>query len=186
MRIYTKTGDKGDTGLFGGKRVSKAADRVEAYGTVDELNSTLGVARIARVDDEVDALLGRIQVELFDLGGELATVPGKEAKLGIPPIDAARVEALERAIDRFEEGVPPLKVFVLPGGSVAAARLHVARCVCRRAERRVVALAAAEPVRPDIVHYLTRLSDLLFTLARYANHVAGVEDVPWKGRGGDT
>lgn len=190
MKIYTRTGDAGDTGLFGGDRVSKASARVDAYGEVDELNSVLGVARQYRFGqeatamDEFDRLLAGIQSRLFDLGAELANSKGKD--LGIPLVDDADITAMERAIDRAEEEVPPLKVFVVPGGSPLGAHLHVARTVCRRAERRVVALGAEVPLRPEVVRYLNRLSDLLFTLARLANHRAGVGDVPWTGRGTQT
>lgn len=180
MKIYTKTGDRGETGLFGGARVSKATPRVEAYGDVDELNSVLGVARAVGVPPSLDALLGTLQCELFDVGAELATAPGREPQ-GFEPIDGAAIERLERAIDEAEAELPPLKTFILPGGSPAAAHLHVARTVCRRAERHVVAVLAQEPVRDEIVIYLNRLSDLLFTLARLANHVAGCPDVPWVG-----
>jgi len=185
MKIYTRTGDGGETGLFGGDRVSKASARVEAYGDVDELNSVLGVARLHRFgkggDDDFDRLLAGIQSRLFDLGAELANSKGKD--LGIPPVDDEDITKMERAIDRAEEEVPPLKVFVVPGGSPLAAHLHVARTVCRRAERRVVTLGAETTLRPEIVRYLNRLSDLLFTLARLANHRAGLADVPWTGRG---
>ncbi len=180
MKIYTKTGDAGETGLFGGTRVSKASDRVAAYGDVDERNSALGVARLAPIDEERDALLGAIQSELFELGAELAARAGKDT--GVPRIGDAEVERLERAIDRAEEELPALKSFILPGGSSAAAHLHLARTVCRRAERAVVGLAQREDVRPEIVRYLNRLSDLLFVLARLANARAGVADVPWEGR----
>jgi cob(I)alamin adenosyltransferase len=182
MKIYTRTGDTGETGLFGGARVSKADMRVAAYGDVDELNSVIGVARAAGLDASVDGLLARVQLELFDLGAELATVPEKIDKLDLPRIEEEEVERLETAIDRFEADLAPLKTFILPGGCGAAAQLHVARCVCRRAERGVVALASESTVRPEVVHYLNRLSDLLFTLARQANHRVGVADVPWLGR----
>jgi cob(I)alamin adenosyltransferase len=183
MKIYTKTGDAGETGLFGGARVSKASDRVETYGEVDELNSAIGVARASGLAPSVDVLLGRVQSELFDLGAELATTPGKEHNLTTPRIDEAHVERLERAIDEHEAPLPALTSFVLPGGAPQAAHLHLARCVCRRAERRLVALAAEEALRPELLRYLNRLSDLLFTLARFQNHAEGVEDVPWVGRG---
>jgi len=183
MKIYTKTGDRGDTGLFGGARVSKASQRVEAYGAVDELNSMLGVARAHGVEAQIDLVLGTMQVELFQVGAELATVPGKEDKIGIALVGDAEIAALERAIDASEAELAPLKTFILPGGAPAAAALHVARCVCRRAERAVVRLGADEPVRPALVIYLNRVSDLLFVLARLANHRAGVADVPWHPRG---
>ena len=184
MKIYTKTGDGGETGLFGGERVSKASARVDAYGEIDELNSVLGVVRTNTLGrpsgDDFDALLATIQSRLFDLGAELANAKGKD--LGIPLVDDADVDAMERAIDEAEKEVEPQKTFILPGGSRMAADLHVARCVCRRAERRLVAFAQEAEVRPVLVRYLNRLSDLLFTLARLANRRAGVVDVPWVGR----
>lgn len=182
MKIYTKTGDSGETGLFGGARLSKADRRVESYGAVDELNSAIGVARASGLSASADAALETVQSELFDLGAELATTPGKEHKLTTPRVGDARIEALERAIDAHDAALPALTSFVLPGGSPAAAQLHLARCVCRRAERRVVALAAAEDVRPELVRYLNRLSDLLFTLARHENRAVGVADALWAGR----
>lgn len=182
MKIYTRTGDAGETGLFGGARVSKASDRVDAYGEVDELNSVIGVARSVGLPSAIDAELGTIQSELFDLGAELATVPGKEEKLSLPRLEDAQIARLEGAIDALEEGLPALTTFVLPGGSPGSSHLHVARTVCRRAERRLVALSVNEPVRGELVRYLNRLSDLLFTMARRANHEAGVADVPWVGR----
>jgi cob(I)alamin adenosyltransferase len=189
MKIYTRKGDDGTTGLFGGARVSKGSLRVRAYGEVDELNSTLGLARAERVgassgpDATVDGLLGDIQSRLFDVGAELATLPGRDDKLGIPLVTDDDVALLEQAIDRAEAELEPLRTFVLPGGTRASAALHVARTVCRRAERSIVELAMEEPVRPEVVRYVNRLSDLLFTLARLANRRAGVPDVPWVGRG---
>lgn len=181
MKIYTKTGDDGTTGLFGGGRVKKASDRVSAYGTVDELNATLGVARACKLDEASDAVLAEVQVDLFTLGAELACVPGKEAKLGMRLLDEADATRLEHAIDAGEEGLPPLTNFVLPGGTSGAAALHVCRTVCRRAERDVLALT--DPAaRSTLVIYLNRLSDLLFVLARRENSVAGVADIPWKPR----
>lgn len=184
MKIYTKTGDTGETGLFGGERVSKASARVDCYGEIDELNSVLGVVRTSTLGkdgpDDFDALLATIQSRLFDVGAELSNAKGKE--LGIPLVDDADVEAMERAIDRAEEEVEPQKTFVLPGGTRMAADLHVARTVCRRAERKLVAFAAEAEVRPVLIRYVNRLSDLLFTLARLANRRAGVSDVPWLGR----
>jgi cob(I)alamin adenosyltransferase len=187
MRIYTRTGDDGTTGLFGGARVSKASARVEAYGTLDEANAFIGRARThlpsqgTSGEREIEQLLAMIQSELFVVGAELACAPGKEDKLGahMRPIDGAAAERLERAIDRAEEGLSPLTSFVLPGGTEAAADLHVARCVVRRAERLLVSIAEQEKLRSEPIVYLNRLSDLLFTLARRANHLAGVEDVPW-------
>lgn len=178
-RIYTRAGDRGDTGLIGGQRVPKDHPRVEAYGAVDELNSSLGVV-IAELDDpETASLLQNAQHRLFDLGAELATPATQSASAGITGDD---VEALERAIDRVEDGLPPLREFILPGGSPAAAALHVARAVARRVERQVVALARTEPVNPQIVPFLNRLSDLLFVLARAANRRAGSPDTAWQKR----
>jgi cob(I)alamin adenosyltransferase len=181
MKIYTKTGDSGDTGLFGGARVSKASHRVTAYGEVDELNSVLGLVLSEPFDAGISALLTSVQSRLFDVGAELATAPNSKVALGIPLVSEAEVAELEHAIDTAESELPPLKTFVLPGGSRAAAYLHVARTVCRRAERTVVALAADEAVRPETLRYLNRLSDALFVFARLANHRAGIADVPWVG-----
>ena len=183
MKIYTKTGDTGETGLYGGTRVSKASLRVATYGDVDELNSILGMARLFPIDDQRDALLGTIQSDLFNVGAELSSKPGKS--LSVPTIVDETIADLERAIDAAEAELSPLKTFVLPGGSSGAAHLHHARTVCRRAERACVALMQAESVRPEVLRYLNRLSDLLFVLARLANHREGIEDVPWIGRGDD-
>lgn len=182
MKIYTKTGDDGTTGLFGGGRVKKASLRVDAYGTVDELNAVIGIARTSGLDPQTDAVLDEVQTELFTLGAELACVPGKEDKLGMHLIDAEDATMLEHAIDDAEIGLPPLKNFVLPGGTAQSAHLHLARTVCRRAERAVLGLDDS-PARNDVVIYLNRLSDLLFTLARKENHVHAVPDVPWAPRG---
>lgn len=182
MKIYTKTGDDGTTGLFGGARVKKASARVEAYGTCDELNAVLGIARATKLDTFTDDVLAKVQVDLFTLGAELATVPGKEDKLGMALLTNDDAERLEKAIDAGEEGLAPLKNFVLPGGSPQAASLHLARTVARRAERAVLSLDDA-PARNEVVIYLNRLSDLLFVLARRANKEAGVEDVPWMPHG---
>ncbi len=185
MKIYTKTGDAGETGLFGGARVSKSSARVEAYGDVDELNSVLGLVRAeGNLGGRFDELITSIQSRLFDVGAELANAKGKD--LGIPLVAEDDVVAMEHAIDHAEEELPPLRTFVLPGGSRLSANLHLARTVCRRAERRVVSLGEGEEaveIRPEVLRYLNRLSDLLFVLARYANHRAGVADVPWIGRG---
>lgn len=178
-KIYTKTGDRGDTSLFGGGRVRKDHERVDAYGEVDELNACLGMARAHRVDDELDALLKRLQDELFTVGSVLATPSGTKAWEMIPKIQPEWVPAMEQAIDRFDQEIGPLQSFILPGGTPAAAALHYARTVCRRAERRVVPLEAQGSTSADVVIYLNRLSDLLFTLARVANKRAGVADVPW-------
>jgi len=182
MKLYTKTGDDGTTGLFGGGRVPKASPRVDAYGTVDETNACLGVARATHLHPSIDAVLARVQEDLFTLGAELACVPGKEAKLSSAPIGEADIERLEGAIDVADAACAPLASFVLPGGSSQAAALHVARTVSRRAERAVLGLDDG-PVRREVVVYLNRLSDLLFALARQSNVVAGVPDVPWRPRG---
>lgn len=179
MKIYTKTGDGGETGLLAGQRVAKDHPRVEAYGTVDELNAMLGLARAAGLPQEVEAVIQRVQNELFNLGSQLAA--GAPALLPIPLITDQNVTALERDIDRFELSLAPLHVFILPAGGLAAASLHVARTVCRRAERRVVTLAATpgEAVSQIAIRYLNRLSDFLFVAARLANAQAGAGDVAW-------
>ena len=184
MKIYTRTGDAGQTGLFGGGRVRKDNPRVEAYGAVDELNAVLGLA-IARLEESAsDETVGRLralQADLFTLGGHLATPRAETAAAGaqLPQLPDSRVGEMERWIDALEETLEPLQSFILPGGSEAAAALHLARTVCRRAERRVVALAHEERVEPGVVVYLNRLSDLLFSLARAANRRANVPDVTW-------
>jgi cob(I)alamin adenosyltransferase len=186
-RIYTRTGDTGTTGLASGERRKKHDLRVEAYGTVDETNACLGLARL-HTDGEVDAMLSRIQNELFDLGADLAT-PETEKPLPYEPLRIldAQVERLEREIDRLNEALSPLRSFVLPGGSPAAAALHLARTVCRRAERLVVALAEkpGEAVSPAAIKYLNRLSDFLFVASRFVNDRGGgdVLWVPGKTRG---
>jgi cob(I)alamin adenosyltransferase len=182
VKIYTRTGDRGETGLYGGLRVSKASERVGAYGALDELNASLGVARSRGLAQALDDLVAEVQEDLFVLGAELATVPGKEDSLGMRLVDEASIARLEQHIDASEAALPPLKSFILPGGVAGAAELHLARTVCRRAERLVVALRREEPVRDQVVVYLNRLSDLLFSLARGANHRAGVADVPWTPR----
>ena len=173
-RLYTRTGDRGTTGLWGGERRPKHDLRIEAIGAVDEANAAIGLARVATAGDAVlDPILARVQNELFDLGAELAATQGQA--VGIGP---AQVDRLEREIDRLEDDLPPLKAFILPGGTSAAAALHLARTVLRRAERRLTALAAAEPVGEAARHYLNRLSDLLFAAARHANRAVG--DVEWR------
>lgn len=181
MKIYTKTGDGGDTGLFGGGRVGKDHVRVAAYGDVDELNSSIGVARAALPGAAFDPLLEEIQRDLFAIGGHLATPdPDKvRAALTKAELSEARVRSMEEAIDSADRELPPLRAFVLPGGGAGAAALHVARTVCRRAERSVVGLARSAEVPPLFLVYLNRLSDLLFTLARLANHREGHHDVTW-------
>jgi cob(I)alamin adenosyltransferase len=179
MKIYTKTGDDGSTGLFGGPRVPKDDIRIEAYGAVDELNAWIGIVRAEAPTSAIDAVLKRVQHDLFAVGAELATPDPDQHEMRL--IGTAQIEALEAAIDRNESFLAPLAQFVLPGGTKVASQLHAARCVCRRAERRVVSLATSEPQKSfqTIVIYLNRLSDLLFVLARIANAVAGIPDVPW-------
>jgi cob(I)alamin adenosyltransferase len=183
MRIYTKTGDDGSTGLFGGERVQKDSPLVEAYGTVDELNSVLGVALAELEPGPLRELLLELQDDLFCLGAELACAPGKQGNLASRRIDAAEIARLERAIDGHEEALKPLRNFILPGGSRASAALHLARTVCRRAERRLLSAQREASVRGALLIYLNRLADLLFVLAREANRIAGSEDVPWTPRG---
>ncbi|MGD2153537.1 MAG: cob(I)yrinic acid a,c-diamide adenosyltransferase [Gemmatimonadales bacterium] len=182
MKIYTRKGDGGQTSLFGGRRVGKEEGRVEAYGTVDELNSVLGlaVAKLPTAMRDWGDPLVVVQSDLFTIGAILAVPEAGAAKAErLPELAESRVEALEDWIDRLDEELRPLKSFVLPGGSESAATLHLARSMCRRAERRVVALAKRERVDPVIIKYLNRLSDLLFTLARAANARQGVADVEW-------
>lgn len=181
LRIYTRTGDRGETGLFGGGRVGKDHPRVAAYGDVDELNSVIGLVRATAPTDLADELLETIQRDLFAIGGHLATPdPDKVRKaLEKAELQPERIAAFEQAIDAADEELAPLRAFVLPGGTPKAAALHLARTTCRRAERSVVALAAHEDVPELFLVYLNRLSDLLFTLARLANHRAEIGDVTW-------
>ena len=172
-KIYTRTGDGGTTGLASGSRVAKDAPRIEVIGAVDELNSALGALLAETLPDAVRACLDDVQHDLFDLGGELS-VPGH------PIMTKSHVERLERELDRFNAGLPPLKDFILPGGARAAALAHVARVVCRRAERRVVTLSRKQKVAPALRSYLNRLSDLLFVIARVLNRAAGRPDVLWQ------
>lgn len=177
MKIYTKTGDAGETSLLGGNRVRKDHKRIEAYGTIDELNSVIGSARSAWSGGPIDDELGRIQADLFDIGAFLATIAPSETFRGV---GEERIERLETAIDAMDSELEPLKTFILPGGSPAAAALHVARTVCRRAERQVVSLEELSDDMSRTLQYLNRLADYLFVAARYANLKAGVADVAWK------
>ena len=180
MKIYTKTGDEGKTSLFGGQRVSKDAPRVEAYGTVDELNALLGVVATFLDDTTLLERIRHIQGDLFVIGADLATpADAGKAAAWVPRLTAADVQRLETWIDEAEAELAPMKTFVLPGGTPAAAHLHLARTVCRRAERRVVSLEHFEPISPEVRVYLNRLSDLLFVWARLVNQRAAVEDIPW-------
>ncbi|HEU5210630.1 MAG TPA: cob(I)yrinic acid a,c-diamide adenosyltransferase [Longimicrobiales bacterium] len=180
-RIYTRTGDDGSTGLFGGGRVAKDDIRVEAYGAVDELNAVLGVAIAFMEDDGIRARLQRLQPDLFAIGAHLATPDAASpAARHLPSLPQTRAAEMERWIDEADAELPPLRVFIMPGGRPDAAALHHARTVCRRAERRVVALAAEQNVPTAAIIYLNRLSDLLFALARLANHRGGAGDVEWE------
>jgi cob(I)alamin adenosyltransferase len=183
LRIYTRTGDDGTTGLFGGRRVSKDDPRIEAVGVVDELNAHLGLAASACSLPALSGLIVKLQNDLFDLGADLATPleePQSRGSITISRMSPGRADALELEIDRLEEGLQPLRNFILPGGGELASRLHVCRSICRRAERRVVALSQTDATNPGVTRYLNRVSDLLFVMARAANALEGVEDVPWK------
>lgn len=184
MKIYTRTGDDGTTGLFSGTRVSKDHPRIEAYGTVDEFNAVVGLAMAAcRPEVEVEArflaIFAQVQSRLFDIGADLATPEGAKNSSKILRINQSHVEEVEAWIDEMEARNPPLKTFVMPSGCELAARLHVARTTCRRAERLMVSLAQLEPVGAGPLRYMNRLSDLLFAMARQANQQSGVGDVPW-------
>jgi cob(I)alamin adenosyltransferase len=179
VKIYTKTGDGGETGLFGGPRVRKSDPRVEAYGDVDELNAAIGAVRAGVEDPEIDAQLALVQSELFCVGAELATPHGTKARSAIPPVSGEWMARLERAMDAWDAELPPLTRFVLPGGTRTAAALHLARTVCRRAERRAVALSADVELDPAVVAYLNRLSDFLFVAARLANRRARRDEPVW-------
>ena len=175
-RIYTRTGDKGETGLVGGRRVPKDSLRVQAYGHVDELNSILGLARSFLDDKELDTILEGLQQDLFVAGADLASAERAEK---IPRITKERIAELERTIDILQEALPPLKVFILPGGGQAGSILHFSRTVARRAERSIVTLSKVEKISDQMVPYINRLSDLLFVLARIANHREGKREVEW-------
>lgn len=183
LKIYTKTGDKGTTALIGGTRVPKSHLRIESYGTVDELNSWIGVCMDHLPDAHSALTLREIQDRLFTVGSALACDPEKEPKLKIPDLHASDVELLEKEIDRMNETLEPMRAFILPGGAPAVSFLHVARCVCRRAERLCVSLQEVDSdLETLILQYLNRLSDYLFVLARYAGHLAGIEEIKWKPR----
>ena len=181
MKIYTKTGDKGTTSLLGGTRVSKGHQRLESYGSVDELNSYIGLLLDHEVNNTRRDLLKTIQDRLFVIGSNLATVPGKELQK-VPVLVNDDVEELERAIDQMDQELPPLKYFILPGGHQSVSFCHVARTVCRRVERNVVLLAESEEVAELIIVYLNRLSDYLFVLARKMGQELGIEEVSWQPR----
>jgi cob(I)alamin adenosyltransferase len=177
-RIYTRTGDKGETGLVGGTRVPKDSTRVEAYGSVDEINSALGLARSVLYDREIGLVLEELQKDLFVAGADLG---GDKRRQDVPRITKDHVFELERIIDRFESELPPLHVFILPGGSRAGASLHFVRAVARRAERRIVTLSRREDINDQLIPYINRLSDLLFVLARVVNHRENQTEVEWHG-----
>jgi cob(I)alamin adenosyltransferase len=181
-RIYTKTGDTGSTGLGGGQRVPKDSKRVETYGTVDELNSQIGVALATGLCARLAAELPQIQNELFDLGSDLATPAESQARHPVPTVEARHIQKLEHLIDELNEVVGPLANFLLPGGSPGAAQLHVARTICRRAERSATSLARDEAIGPTVIPYLNRLSDALFVMARFENRERGVNEPLWKPR----
>lgn len=183
FKIYTKTGDKGSTSLIGGVRVLKSHIRIESYGTVDELNSYLGMVNDMAGNEKISEWLREIQDRLFTIGSVLATTPDKEVKMKLPDVHDADVQWLEQRIDEMNDVLPEMRSFIIPGGNLAASTAHVARCVCRRAERICVGMQEQGEVVPDlIVQYLNRLSDFLFVLARYIAHINGVEDLPWRAR----
>ena len=179
MKIYTKTGDRGDTRLFDGTKVRKHHDRVDAYGDIDELNSFIGAAASFVTDAELATILADIQKDLFSVGAQLADPKFRERASGKFQLAPERTAVLEETIDRFETELPPLRQFILAGGGHAGALLHVARTVCRRAERRVVKLSEEVEVSAGVIEYLNRLSDFLFVIARVVNHREGKQEVPW-------
>lgn len=183
FKIYTKTGDKGSTSLIGGVRVPKNHIRIEAYGTVDELNSFIGMVNDMAANEKISGWLREIQDRLFTVGSILATNPDKEVKMKLPDVHDEDVTWLEGLIDEMNEVLPEMRSFILPGGQLAASTCHVARCVCRRAERICVSMQEQQEQVPElIVRYLNRLSDFLFVLARYISHINDVEDLPWRAR----
>lgn len=183
LRIYTKTGDTGKTSLIGGTRVSKSDLRIESYGTVDELNSHIGLLRDHLADAQTIAVLKEIQDRLFTIGSSLACDPVKEPLMKIPDLGEEDIVFLEKEIDRMNESLPAMKNFVMPGGHVAVSQAHITRCVCRRAERICVSMIDHDSfVEPLVIKYLNRLSDYLFVVARYATHLFGAEEITWKAR----
>lgn len=183
MKIYTKTGDKGTTSLIGGTKVLKSHERIEAYGTVDELNSYIGLCRDLIEDKSIKSQLQEIQDRLFTIGAALACDPDKETKLKIPDIKETDVELLETAMDKMDEDLMPLQHFILPGGHPTVSHIHIARCVCRRTERLVVnLLLESEEHESLIIKYINRLSDYLFTLSRFVAKQVNAEEIPWTPR----
>jgi len=182
LKIYTKTGDKGTTSLIGGTKVSKSDLRIEAYGTIDELNSYVGLCIDLLTDDVCKKILQEIQDRLFTIGSSLACDPEKEPKMKIPDLKEKDIELLEKEIDKMNEMLPEMKHFILPGGHPTVSHLHIARCICRRAERCCVRLKGREKEDLIIIKYLNRLSDYLFVLARYAAHLLNAKEITWKPR----
>ena len=182
LKIYTKTGDKGTTSLIGGTKVLKSDLRIEAYGTVDELNSYIGLCRDLLIDEPSKKNLQEIQDRLFTIGSSLACDPEKEPKMKIPDLKEDDVILLEKEIDRMNEVLPEMKNFILPGGHITVSHIHISRCVCRRAERCCVRLQENQEENSIIIKYLNRLSDYLFVLARYVSHLLKAEEIPWKPR----
>ncbi len=184
FKIYTKTGDKGSTSLIGGVRVPKNHIRIESYGTIDELNSHIGMVNDLAANAEISTRLREIQDRLFTIGSELATSPDKEVKMKLPDLHPEDVQYLEQLIDQMNRTLPEMRSFIIPGGNLAASACHVARCVCRRAERLCVGMAKEQETQvPElIIQYLNRLSDFLFVLARYIVHINGAEEIPWRAR----
>ncbi|MCX2738754.1 cob(I)yrinic acid a,c-diamide adenosyltransferase [Pontibacter anaerobius] len=182
MKIYTKTGDKGTTALIGGTRVSKSDLRIEVYGTVDELNSYIGLVRDQEVNKNRLDILKEVQDRLFTIGSTLATDPDKNSKMATPDLHEEDITLLEQEIDKYTSEVPPLRAFILPGGHQSVSFCHVARCVCRRAERLAIRLQEVSVVDDLVIKYLNRLSDYLFALCRVMTQELGVEEVTWKPR----
>jgi cob(I)alamin adenosyltransferase len=183
MKIYTKTGDKGTTSLIGGTKVPKSHLRIEAYGTIDELNSYLGLLRDLVNDQQTVQLISDIQDRLFTIGSSLACDPIKEPRMRLPDLKTEDIEVLEKEIDRLNEELEPMKSFIIPGGHPTISHIHIGRCICRRAERACVRLELESlEVDPKILQYLNRLSDYLFILARYAHKLLGVSEIPWRAR----
>lgn len=181
-RVYTRAGDKGETALGGGQRVPKDSARIEAYGAVDELNSAIGVALTCGLDERLESALGVIQQELFNLGSDLAILEADKQRLAVPRIESRHVKKLEKLIDELNEQLEPLKSFVMPTGTAGASQLHVARTICRRAERRTIGLSRVEAVGEFVLPYLNRLSDALFVMARFENKVNDQPETLWDSR----
>lgn len=180
FKVYTKTGDDGTTGLVGGNRVKKYDPRLEGYGTIDELNSCIGIIRSYDIPEDIKGIIIQIQNKLFNIGSRLASDEKGETYTANLSIKDEDIEVLEKAIDKFEEGLPELANFILPGGELSVAQCHMARTICRRAERRIVEFSEQTPIQAEIVKYVNRLSDFFFVLARKLSHLKGVEETPWE------